>query len=1066
MTNTPNSSAENRAEHGAEHELVQEQASSSKTKSASTSRAASKKNGSKAKESSAKSSTAKSAAPASKQASDLKSKAKATSSKDSAAPKATKAAKASSAMDASAADQTSEARENKNQAASKSASSAHKASKSGSTSSSKQSTSKSTSASKGTSDSDGAKATGSKSAAEQSRAGKGTADKASKAAKSGRSKAAADTRARRPADDDAEAPSLEELSAFISSLKNAKSSSQRQGDSHDEGHHDPADVRTTARSGAVAKGAKQSDGQDAGRRQHSSLNNRAEQKAVDKKSASGRLASDETEQALDLRSEGTPESGDQAPLSRREKRRLEWLEKRRQWRDQKKNERIQRRLDRDASGPDADADAGFDANDDAEDQQHRMQPESATAKQGAKQNEAPRQREAAPQGREQNADQSKPHSEKRDQRESRSTRGQRDTRDRRDARDSRDTRDQQDVRDQRDGRDQRDARDRRDARDQRDIQDQRESREQQETRASADPQEARDTRSSKSKGRRGKEQVEQSRRSDKHADQRTDRGDFEGQEATNTEQEIPGDDNRRQSNQQQRDKKQPRKGGRAAQHDESAVLAPLEGEKRRVLAPPKHYFVYKDPKGRPELSEECETMVQKVEDFLVQELLVQDGESILVGVSGGVDSIVLLDILHVLSFEHAYQLNIAHVNHGLRDKTSKRDEKFVKSVADEYDIACHTTQVKVGEFAKKHSLSEETAARELRYKFFRQTASTLRAQFCATAHNADDAAETLLMNLFRGTGLTGLAGIPPRRSLVKKTQLIRPLLCLSKQDILEYARQRSLEWYEDETNTMTKYTRNKVRHDLLPKLKEEYNPKIVESLNRTATLLRRADGFIDSLIDTTYHSVVNERDDSCVIDVHQLEALHSFLQGEIIERAISALTFGRTVSFGAIDRILKLVEAEVGAREAVVNNVIALRNRDDIVLMYEQHLQEIFLSLYKLGSYSIGKYHLELEECHRNDVRIGQDHHVEYFDYDALPYRLTLRTWHAGDSMHPIGFNGHMKISDILTNEKVEHSQRGHYVVLATATDIVWLCGMRMSEDFKITNETRRIVKATFRVEG
>lgn len=482
--------------------------------------------------------------------------------------------------------------------------------------------------------------------------------------------------------------------------------------------------------------------------------------------------------------------------------------------------------------------------------------------------------------------------------------------------------------------------------------------------------------------------------------------------------------------------------------------------------PPKRYFVFKDITKKPELGENVARIVERVEKYLQQELLVEDGESILIGVSGGVDSVVLLDILHILSFEHGYSLSIAHVNHGLRGADAKRDEKFVRGLAQRYDVQCHATHVQVKEFAKKHSLSEEVAARELRYKFFRQTASTIRANSCATAHTADDAAETLLMNLFRGTGLSGLAGIPPRRQLVKKTQLVRPLLQLSKDEIIAYATERELEWYEDETNTMTTYTRNKVRHEVLPRLKEEFNPKIIESLNRTATLLRKADGFIESFIDSTYHSVVVEKEDACVIDIHKLEALHEFLQSEIIERCISTLTFGRTVSFASMDRILSLLGKDVGARENVVNNLIALRNRGEIVLMYEQHLQEVFLTVYKLGTYTIGKYSLTLEEVHRNDVRIGQDRMVEYLDYDRLPYRLTLRTWHAGDSLHAIGLNGHVKISDLLTNEKVDHNERQNKLVLATATDIIWACGLRMSEDFKITNETRRIIRATFSDKG
>ncbi len=744
-------------------------------------------------------------------------------------------------------------------------------------------------------------------------------------------------------------PSIEEVSAFISSLKSAKTQPKK-------GPSDPTpSTEKPARS--VREGSE----------------NLSSQTSDSKAQQSGQQSATSSENAA------TEGNGEEPRISRREKRRLEWLEKRRQWRDQKKLERMQRRLEKGESAADDESDEmPQDENDLMPNEPMQQRPAQAPKAQPAQQNQqkqpsqanqANQQKQGAPQNQQQRQNQPKqgrnPNEPKHD--------GQKPPTDKVAA-----PNDQQ-----------------------------RHPKQQQQQKKGQQPpagagvkdesqpvqQAAAPTKEAGAKqGTQAAEQAQQPKSKSRRDNQRSRKGG--GDQASEQAPQAQGEE-RVQAQAHPADKK---KGGRHADkqrstppHDE--VPPPLP-EPKRDLAPVKQYYVFRDIRNKPELPEAAARIVQRVEDFLQNELLVEDGESILIGVSGGVDSVVLLDILHVLSFEHAFVLNIAHVNHGLRGNAAKRDEKFVKALAQSYDIPCHSTQVKVDEFAKKHSLSLEVAARELRYKFFRQTCSTLRTQVCATAHNADDAAETMLMNLFRGTGLTGLAGIPSRRPLVKKTQLVRPLLQLSREEILEYAGLRELEWYEDETNTLTRFTRNKVRHDLLPKLKEEYNPKIVESLNRTAQLLRRADGFIDSLIHSTYHSVVQEKEDSCVIDIHRFEALHDFLQGEIVERAISTLTFGRTVSFAAIDRIVSLLSKEVGTRENVVNNLIAIREADSIVMMYEQHLQEIFLTTYKLGEYSIGKYKLTLEECQRNDVRIGQNKMIEYFDYDRLPYRLTLRTWH------------------------------------------------------------------------
>lgn len=792
-------------------------------------------------------------------------------------------------------------------------------------------------------------------------------------------------------------PDINEVAAFISSLKTEKS--QRKGADTQPAATLSSDTRRSEQQGSEVRGNDRGRDNDRSRdndrgrgnnrgqqRPNQQPNQQANQQANRQAQQAGNELDSGADSATDASLQGTTVDENGAPISRREKRRLEWIEKRRLWREQKKLERIQRRQ---SQGDDAEP------NEDGDESTHEFD------------GEAPADTPAvAPAEKLISDNRSKGRDDRRDDR-SANRDGNRNNR--RGNKQEPRTADTQHP-DTADHSNDQAARTQRAASETRDVHE------------SYDAQEG--------------------SRADSPAAQES-RGRGKG-----------------------RGKKSPPPAARAKQAPEHSDTLDTVAEERYALPPPKRFFVYKDITRKPELSDFVARIAERVEKYMIHDLLVEDGESILVGVSGGVDSVVLLDILHVLSFEHGFSLSVAHVNHGLRGADAKRDEKFVRSLAQKYDVPCHSTQVQVKDFAKKHSLSEEVAARELRYKFFRQTASTIRANSCATAHTADDAAETLLMNLFRGTGLSGLAGIPPRRPLVKKTQLIRPLLQLSKEEIISYAQERELEWFEDETNTLTTYTRNKVRHEVLPRLKEEFNPKIIESLNRTATLLRKADGFIESFIDSTYHSVVNEKEDSCVIDIHKLEALHEFLQSEIIERCISTLTFGRTVSFASMDRILSLLNKEVGARETIVNNLIALRNRGEIVLMYEQHLQEVFLTIYKLGTYTIGKYTLTLEECHRNDVRIGQDKMVEFFDYDRLPYRLTLRTWHAGDILHAIGLNGHVKISDLLTNEKVDAGERASKLVLATSTDIIWACGLRMSEDFKITNETRRIVRATFSDKG
>lgn len=516
---------------------------------------------------------------------------------------------------------------------------------------------------------------------------------------------------------------------------------------------------------------------------------------------------------------------------------------------------------------------------------------------------------------------------------------------------------------------------------------------------------------------------------------------------------------RAQRNADTPDKQRPAKAHHKAEHTAEHLQTSRSASRKHT----RRTFVVRDLYSMPEIPDDCIPIIEHVEHVLTTELSVEPGSTILIAISGGVDSVVLLDILFILSFEHGYQLHLAHINHKLRDAEADRDEAFVRRLAKRYDLPCHVTHVETRPFARKHHLSIEEAARELRYRFLRQMCGTIHAQYCAVAHTADDTAETLLLNLVRGSGLTGLAAIPPKRPLTKKAMLIRPLLGITRQEIVRYATARTLEWEEDSTNADPSYTRNRIRHQVLPVLKEQLNPRIVETLARTAELLRQADGFIESFIESTFLEIATIRDGRVELNRNALSQMHQFLQGELIERALSELTDRRTLPQAAVERVRRLLTAETGTRQSVAGTITAIADRTHLVLSDESTLHTVYLPLFKLGTYQIGRVTITLEEIDRNDVRLGANPNIEYFDYDKLPYRLFLRTWQAGDRFAPIGMDGRqVLVADYLTNAKLSDYDRRTAVVLATATDIVWLCGYRMSEHYKLSNDTRRIIRATF----
>lgn len=454
---------------------------------------------------------------------------------------------------------------------------------------------------------------------------------------------------------------------------------------------------------------------------------------------------------------------------------------------------------------------------------------------------------------------------------------------------------------------------------------------------------------------------------------------------------------------------------------------------------------------------------QSLVTALKYNLVIRDEEKIVCAVSGGVDSVVLLDALAQLSHEHGYELVVAHFNHRLRGDAADRDEKFVRSLAKQYGLPFFGGAGDVMDYAANNRMSIETAARELRYRYFeyvlRQTGSTT----LALAHTADDVAETVLMNLLRGSGLTGLCGMPARRSFGRKTFLVRPLLQFKKEQLKQYAALRELTWHEDESNTLLQHTRNKVRHQLLPLLQQEYSPAVSDTLNRTARLLQGADELVSQTVSNVMPQVIAESGSGRILlSVSALASHTPFLQGEIIQRAVQEHFSLPGLTLDTTERILHLLISEAGARHDINRQLCAIRDREHIVIALRNNVNDVNLKVEKNNEYTIGDKIFSIHETLRRDAKFTDEPTVEYIDADLLPYRLTLRTWQQGDTFQPLGMKGTVKVSDFLTNQKVAVMEKSSALVLCTATDIVWVCGMRISDKFKVTRTTQKIVRLEY----
>lgn len=430
--------------------------------------------------------------------------------------------------------------------------------------------------------------------------------------------------------------------------------------------------------------------------------------------------------------------------------------------------------------------------------------------------------------------------------------------------------------------------------------------------------------------------------------------------------------------------------------------------------------------------------ISKVEQYIVANGLLAGGEKIIVGVSGGADSVALLDVLHSFGLECV----VAHCNFHLRGEESNRDAFFVEELCKKYNLKYERIDFDTEAYAAINSVSIEMAARELRYNWFEQLRVIHLADKIAVAHHRDDSVETMLLNLVRGTGIRGLTGIAPVNGYI-----IRPLLCVSRDEIIDYLNDRRMSFVDDSTNNEDMYARNKIRLNVLPML-EAINPSAKESINKTAEHLTQ-------VANIYYMYMAQVKANVFADNKINISLLVQYLEPEaILFELLSPYGFNsatvRSIFESVISQSGKIFYSETHE---------LLKDRGFLILKKKDTLKIERYSIPETDTVLLHPIHLKMERTLINgDFSIEKNPDIVYLDAHKLSYPLILRKWKQGDKFVPFGMKGKKKVSDYFSDNKFSLFDKEAAWLLCSGDDIVWIVGHRSDDRFRITSDTTEVL--------
>ena len=431
--------------------------------------------------------------------------------------------------------------------------------------------------------------------------------------------------------------------------------------------------------------------------------------------------------------------------------------------------------------------------------------------------------------------------------------------------------------------------------------------------------------------------------------------------------------------------------------------------------------------------------VQQFIDYILQHQLFEKNDHVLLAVSGGKDSVLMAQLFKLAGFN----FSIAHCNFNLRANEAQRDEAFVKLLAEDMGVPFHVVHFDTKAFAEQHHISTQMAARQLRYDWFEELRLQHGYQFVAVAHHQNDAIETVLLNLVRGTGISGLHGILPKRD-----HLIRPLLFLSRQEIDNIFENSDFTFVEDSSNKSSKYARNKIRLNVIPHLRD-INPKLEETFADNIHRFAETEALVQSVVAEKRNQLFKEERGDIIINIGEVMALQP--QKLLFFELLKPLNFISSV----VDEILDSLAKQSGTSFYSSNHRLTI-DRDRLVISSLVEGEQELYYLHGEGSLKLGEEQISLTLSENLNFKAAKN--VAYVDANLLIFPLVIRFRQDGDRFKPLGMKSFKKLSDFLVDEKVPLPQKDKVPLLINGNgEFIWVAGMRQDERYKVSATTKKV---------